>query len=63
LRIGLELYDLAADLSETRNVAHVHPEVVERLRTVLAADREDLGDDRLNIQGRGRREPGRVAPE
>ena len=35
----LELYDIAADPYETRNLAGQHPEVVERLRKKLAAIR------------------------
>ncbi len=32
----LELYDLESDPGETRNVAELHPDIVERLRTELA---------------------------
>jgi arylsulfatase A-like enzyme len=32
----LELYDLESDPGETKNVAEVHPEIVDRLRTQLA---------------------------
>ncbi|MFT5130004.1 MAG: arylsulfatase A-like enzyme [Rhodothermales bacterium] len=38
------LYDLDADIAETRNVAAANPEVVQRLTTELEAMRKDLGD-------------------
>ncbi len=39
---GKELYDLEADISETKNVADAHPEVVTRLKDRLAAHKADL---------------------
>ncbi len=39
---GKELYDLEADISETKNVADAHPEVVTRLKDRLAAYKADL---------------------
>ena len=49
----VELYDLNADIGETRNVAARHPDVVARLMKLVAKAREDLGDyDRI---GRGAR--------
>lgn len=38
-----ELYSLADDVSETRNLANENPEVVTRLKTKLAAWRDDVG--------------------
>jgi arylsulfatase A-like enzyme len=38
------LYDLVADLGETRNVAGEHPEVVARLTALADRARRDLGD-------------------
>lgn len=39
-----ELYNLASDIGESRNVAAEHPAVVTRLQKHLAAARVDLGD-------------------
>ncbi len=40
----IELYDLDNDISETKNVASEHPEVVERLMKQAEIAREELGD-------------------
>lgn len=37
----LELYDLAVDVGETRNVAAAHPDVVRRIESMLATCRQD----------------------
>jgi len=55
----LSLYDLAADVGETTNVAAEHPEIVARLQALAEAARDDLGDSAGNRAGRGRREPQR----
>ncbi len=41
---AVELYDLEADVGETRNVADQHPDVVARLTARVEGAREDLGD-------------------
>ena len=47
------LYDLAADIGETTNVADKHPDVVKRLLKLAEKAREDIGDyDRI---GKGAR--------
>ena len=63
LKIGLGLYDLAADVGETRDVAAAHPEVVAELQTLAESAREELGDALTGRTGKGVREPGRLAPE
>ncbi|MBO9604440.1 MAG: sulfatase [Paenibacillaceae bacterium] len=55
-----ELYDLAADIGETNNVAEDHPEVVARLEQLLHECRLDLGDDASGMPGSNCRAPGRV---
>jgi arylsulfatase A-like enzyme len=40
----LELYDLANDLSETKNIADQHPEVIDRIETFLRSARTDSED-------------------
>jgi arylsulfatase A-like enzyme len=54
------LFDLSRDLGETKNVAKQHPEVVERLKKIADQAREDLGDARLNLEGKGRRPAGKI---
>ena len=53
-----ELYNLEADIGETKNVAAAHPDIVERLKQRAAEVDLDLG--RTGI-GPGCRELGRVA--
>jgi arylsulfatase A len=56
-----ELYDLRADVGETRNVVGEHPRIVRRLERHLEACRADIGDSGCGVQGSNRRMPGRVA--
>lgn len=62
-KTGLELYDLVADIGETRDVAAEHPDVVERLTKLADVMRRDLGDDLTGVKPSGNRQPGRVAKE
>jgi arylsulfatase A-like enzyme len=55
-----ELYDLAADLGETRNVAADNPEVLRRLMVHADRARDELGDTLTKRTGTGTREPGRL---
>ena len=57
-----ELYDLDADVNETRNVADANPEVVKKLLAFAEAARDDLGDSLTKHVGKGVREPGRLPP-
>ncbi len=63
VKVGLELYDLAADTGETRNVADQHPDVVRRLIALAEQAREDMGDSLTQRTGKGVREPGRLAEQ
>jgi arylsulfatase A-like enzyme len=56
---GLELYDLAADVGETKNVLGDHPDVVTRLQALAETMRKDLGDELQKRPGTGVRQPGR----
>jgi hypothetical protein len=47
----LELYDLLADIGETRNVAVEHPEVVALLEDLADGMRLQLGDSLRGLEG------------
>jgi arylsulfatase A len=55
-----ELYDLEADVSESKDVAAANPEVVKKLLALADAARDDLGDSLTKKTGTGVREPGRL---
>ncbi len=55
-----ELYDLVADVGETRDLYDQHPDVVARLTELAEGARQDLGDRALDIEGTGRRPCGVV---
>lgn len=57
-KIGLALYDLEADIGESKDVKDEYPEVVARLQALGERMREDLGDQ--NRRGSGTRAVGRV---
>jgi arylsulfatase A-like enzyme len=57
---GLELYDLKADLGESRNVAEQHPDIVDRLQQLAEVARNDLGDTLTNRRGSGIRPAGQL---
>lgn len=57
---GLELYDLVADIGETRDVAAAHPGVVAELQDLAETARAELGDALTGRRGSGEREPGRL---
>jgi len=59
-RIGLELFDLESDVSESTNIADKHPEVVKQIQKLADQKREQLGDSRLKRRGTGVRQPGRI---
>ena len=55
-----ELYDLHADVGESKNVAEQHADVVARLRAVADQAKADLGCEASGVEGTGRRPCGRV---
>lgn len=57
-KIGLALFDLEADIGESKDVKGEHPEVVARLQALGERMREDLGDQ--NRRGSGTRAVGRL---
>ena len=56
-----ELYHLRTDVSESKNVAAEHPDVLKRLLSFAEVARSELGDTLTDRKGVGIREPGRVA--
>ena len=59
--VGMELYDLAADIGESKDVAAQHPEVVKRLTKLADEMRAELGDQLTKVEGSGTREPGLIS--
>lgn len=59
-KIPEALYDLRADIGETKDVSAEHPQVVQRLNELAERCREDIGDARQNRPGKNRRPAERV---
>jgi len=57
-KIGLALFDLEHDVSETTDVKDKHPDVLEKMQQLADEMREDLGDGKK--KGNGRRPAGRL---
>jgi arylsulfatase A len=57
---GFALFDLDADVGETKDVADEHPDIVIKLQKVAAAAREDLGDAHQKMPGKNRRPAGKL---
>ncbi len=57
---GLELYNLADDISEKHDLASRYPEVVKRLQGYAEKARKDLGDKLTKTKGNGTRPPGQL---
>lgn len=53
-----ELYDLAHDIAESREVSAQHPEIVDRLLKIAEAARADMGDSLTKRTGTNSRKPG-----
>ena len=58
-----ELYHLASDIGESRDVAATQPEVLNRLLAEAELAREELGDSLVRRQGKGTRPPGQLPPK
>jgi len=58
--IGLELFDLENDISETNNVAEKYPTVVQRLQALGENCRDDLGDSARKRVGKNVRPASKV---
>ncbi len=62
-KIGLSLFDLDEDVSESNNVIAKHPEVVEELTAAADRAREDLGDTLVKRSGSGVRPAGKMGKD
>jgi arylsulfatase len=62
-QIGEVLYDLVSDPGEQHDVAQANPEVVQRLRALVAAARADLGDENSGVPASQARAAGDVRPK
>ncbi len=60
VKCGLELYDLENDISESKDVAKDHPDVVKRLTKYADEIRQEIGDSHKKIKGKENRPPGRI---
>jgi arylsulfatase len=56
----IELYNLENDISETKNVAEEHPEVIEKIKLLANNMRTRLGDSLFDLEGAETREAGRI---
>ncbi len=56
----LELYDLEADVSETKNLADQHPGLVKKMQAFAEEARVELGYKLTKRKGKGVREAGRL---
>lgn len=61
--MGQELYDLQNDISETKDVAAEHPDIVEQLLVQAEIARAELGDNLTDRKGSGVREAGEAVWE
>ncbi|MBA3483170.1 MAG: arylsulfatase, partial [Pirellulales bacterium] len=59
-QVGPALYDLDADVGETKDVSAEHPEEVARLTAAAEVARDDLGDSLTGRKGKNIRPPGRI---
>ena len=57
-KCDLELYDLEADIEESKNIADQHPEIVSKMQALASEKRRELGDRLQKIKGTDNREPG-----
>jgi len=59
-QIELSLFDLKNDIGEANNVAAEYPEVLQRLTALAEKAREDLGDSRMQREGKNVRPVGQI---
>lgn len=57
---SIELYNLEEDISETNNVAAIHPDVITEVSALANQMRQKLGDNLYNINGSENRQVGNI---
>lgn len=57
---GFALFDMRRDRGERYDVKELYPKVFDEMKKLADKARDDLGDELLNIEGKNRREPGRI---
>ncbi len=57
-KTGLELYDLDADVAESKNVIAEYPEVLAKMKALADQKRAELGDNLTKVAGTENRKPG-----
>jgi arylsulfatase A-like enzyme len=62
-KIGEELFNLATDPHETKDVAKQYPKVVEQLQAIAEKAKADLGDSLTKRKGNGARPPGQLSKQ
>ena len=55
VKVGLELYDLQEDISETNDVIDTHPVQAKTMKALADSLRMDLGDSLTDKKGKGLR--------
>ncbi|MFI3295876.1 MAG: sulfatase [Rikenellaceae bacterium] len=58
--LEMELYDLRRDPGERTNIIEQHPAISLRLQQMADSIRVEIGDDLTGVEGRSRREVGRI---
>ncbi len=51
----IELYDLSKDISESENIAHLYPEIVDEIEVLAKDMKSQLGDSLTDIEGKENR--------
>ena len=58
-----ELYNIADDISESKDISGENPEILDRMLVLAENFRKDMGDRKTEREGTGNREPGRKSSE
>lgn len=60
IQTSTALYDLRRDPGEWYDVKDLYPEIMNRMDSIIKMAREDLGDDLTGMEGKNRRQPGKI---
>lgn len=59
-RTDLALYNLELDISESKDLKSIYPNIIKTMQSLADEMRQDLGDSFLQIKGMGVRNPGKI---